>query len=118
VEPHVKTGRLRALAVTSPQRFAAFANVPTVAESRLPGLADFDIEIWWGVLAPAKTDPRVLDKLHTAITAAVRDPAMQQRWLGQGMVPRATTRAEFAALIKADLARYQKVVRDNGIVAE
>ena len=118
VEPHVKSGRLRALAVTARERFPAFPSVPTVAESRLPGLGDFDVEIWWGVLAPAKTDPKTLEKLHAAITEAVRDPKMQQRWNAQGMVPRATTRAEFAALIKSDLAKYQKVVRENGITAE
>ena len=118
VEPHVKSGRLRALAVTARERFPAFPSVPTVAESRVPGLGDFDVEIWWGVLAPAKTDPKTLDKLHAAITEAVRDPKMQQRWNAQGMVPRATTRAEFAALIKSDLAKYQKVVRENGITAE
>ncbi len=118
VEPHVKTGKLRALAVSSKARFPAFPNVPAVAESKLPGLADFEVEIWWGVLAPAKTDPKVLDKLHAAITEAVRDPKMQQRWLGQGMVPHATTRAEFAALIRSDLAKYQKVVKENNITAE
>ena len=118
VEPHMKSGKLRALAVTSRERFPAFPTVPTVAESRLPELSNFEVEIWWGVLAPAKTDPKVLDKLHASITEAVRDPKMQQRWTAQGMVPRATTRAEFAALIKADLAKYQKVVRENGITAE
>ena len=118
VEPHMKSGKLRALAVTSRARFPAFPTVPTVAESRLPELSNFEVEIWWGVLAPAKTDPKVLDKLHASITEAVRDPKMQQRWTAQGMVPRATTRAEFAALIKSDLAKYQKVVRENGITAE
>jgi tripartite-type tricarboxylate transporter receptor subunit TctC len=118
VEPHMKTGRLRALAVTSKERFPAFPNVPTIAQSGLPGTADFDVEIWWGVLAPAKTPERVLDKVHASITDAVRDPTMQQRWLAQGMVPKATSRAEFAALIKSDLAKYQKVVRDNNVQAE
>ena len=118
VEPHMKSGKLRALAVTSRERFPAFPTVPTVKESRLPELSNFEVEIWWGVLAPAKTDPKVLDKLHASITEAVRDPKMQQRWTAQGMVPRATTRAEFAALIKSDLAKYQKVVRENGITAE
>ena len=118
VEPHVKSGKLRALAVTSRERFPAFPNVPTVAESKLPGLADFEVEIWWGVLAPAKTDERVLNRLHAAVTESVKDPKMQQRWIAQGMVPKPTTRAEFATIIKSDLAKYQKVVRENNIVAE
>jgi tripartite-type tricarboxylate transporter receptor subunit TctC len=118
VEPHVKSGKLRALAVTSRERFPAFPNVPTVAESKLPGLGNFEVEIWWGVLAPARTDERVLNKLHAAVTEAVKDPKMQQRWLAQGMVPKPTTRAEFAAIIKSDLAKYQNVVKDNNIQAE
>ena len=118
VEPHIRSGELRALAVTARERFAAFADVPTIAESGLAGLADFNMEIWWGLLAPAKTDPRVLDKLHAAVSAVVRDPKLQQRWLAQGMVPRPTTRAEFAALIKADLQKWERVVKDNAITAE
>ena len=117
-EPHIRSGELRALAVTARERFAAFADVPTIAESGLAGLADFNMEIWWGLLAPAKTDPRVLDKLHAAVSAVVRDPKLQQRWLAQGMVPRPTTRAEFAALIKADLQKWERVVKDNAITAE
>ena len=118
VEPYIKSGDFRALAVTSKERFAAFANVPTVAESEIPGVADFNMEIWWGLLAPAKTDPRVLDKLHAAVTAAVRDPKLRERWLAQGMVPTVTSRAEFQALIKSDLQKWEKVVRDNAITVE
>jgi tripartite-type tricarboxylate transporter receptor subunit TctC len=118
VEPHIKSGDFRALAVTSKERFAAFANVPTVAESNIPGVGDFTIDIWWGLLAPAKTDPRVLDKLHAAVTAAVRDPKLRDRWLVQGMVPTTTSRAEFQALIKSDLLKWEKVVRDNAITVE
>ena len=66
----------------------------------------------------ANTEPKVLDKRHAAITGAARDPKMKQRWTAQGMLPRSTTRADFAALIKSDLAKSQKVVRENGITAE
>ena len=118
VEPHIRSGELRALAVTSRERFAAFADVPTIVESGLAGLTDFNMEIWWGLLAPAKTDPRVLDKLQAAIGATVRDAKLQQRWLAQGMVPRPTTRAEFAALIKADLQKWERLVKDNAITAD
>ena len=118
VEPHIKSGEFRALAVTSQERFGAFPAVPTVAESGIPAVADFRMEIWWGLLAPAATDPRVLDKLHAAVTAAIRDPKIRERWLVQGMVPSPTSRAEFQALIKSDLAKWGKVIRDNGITAE
>ena len=118
VEQHIKSGDLRALAVTSRERFAAFQSVPTIAQSGLAGLADYNMEIWWGLLAPAKTDERVLNLLHAAVTEAVRDPQVQQRWNAQGMVPKPTSRAEFQALIKADLLKWQKVVSENGITAE
>ena len=118
VEPHIRSGEFRALALTSRERFASFPDVPTVAESGMAPLADFNMEIWWGLLAPARTDPRVLDKLNAALTAAIREPKIQQRWLAQGMVPRPTSRAEFQALIKADLQKWQKVVRENAITVE
>ena len=118
VAPHIKTGDFRALGVTTKTRFAAFPDVPTVAESGIPGMADFNMAVWWGVLAPAKTDPKVLDKLNAAVTAAVKDPKMRERWDAQGMVPTSTTRAEFQAIINADLPKFEKVVKDNKITAE
>ncbi len=119
VEPYIKSGDFRALAVTSRERFAAFPTVPTVAESAIAGVpADFNIQIWWGLLAPARTDPRVLDKLQAAVAAAVRDPKISERWLAQGMVPTSTSRAEFQALIKSELQKWEKVVRENNITAE
>ena len=119
VAPYIKSGDFRALAVTSKERFAAFPTVPTVAESGIAGVPpDFNIEIWWGLLAPAKTDPRILDKLQAAVAAAVRDPKISERWLAQGMVPTTTSRAEFQALIKSDLQKWEKVVRENAITAE
>ena len=119
VAAYIKSGDFRALAVTSKERFAAFPTVPTVAESGIAGVPpDFNIEIWWGLLAPAKTDPRILDKLQAAVAAAVRDPKISERWLAQGMVPTTTSRAEFQALIKSDLQKWEKVVRENAITAE
>jgi tripartite-type tricarboxylate transporter receptor subunit TctC len=118
VEPHIRSGDFKALAVTSKARFAAFPNVPTIAQSGLPGMADFNIEIWWGLLAPARTDPAILDKLYEAATAAVRDPALSAKWMAQGMVPTTTTRAEFQALVRAELAKWQRVVKDNNITVD
>ncbi len=118
VDVHIKSGEFRALAVTSRERFSAYPNVPTVAESGISGLADYSMDIWWGLLAPARTDAAVLDKLHAAASAAVRDPVLRERWLAQGMVPTLTSRAEFQALIKAELLKWQRVVRENNITAE
>jgi tripartite-type tricarboxylate transporter receptor subunit TctC len=116
--PHIKSGEFRALAVTSKKRFAAFPTVPTVAESGLPGMADYSMEIWWGLLAPAGTSPKVLDKLQAAVAAGVIEPKIRDPWVVQGMVPTSTTRAEFQTLIKEDLVKWQKVVRDNNIKIE
>lgn len=118
VAAYIKSGDFRPLAVTSRDRFQSFPNVPTVAESGLSGLGDFHLEIWWGLLAPARTDPRVLDTLHAAVTAAVRDPKMRERWLADGMVATTTSRAEFQALIKSDLEKWEKIVRENAITVE
>jgi acetyl esterase len=67
---------------------AAFPAVPTVIEAGGVALADFTMAIWWGLLASAKTDPRILDKLHAALTCSMADPKMRERWMTQGMVPR------------------------------
>ena len=74
--------------------------------------------IWWGLLAPAKTDPAVLDKLNAAVTAAVRDPKISERWTAQGMIPTTTTRTEFQTLVKNELQKWEKVVRENGITVD
>ena len=118
VAAYIKSGDFRPLAVTSRERFQSFPNVPTVAELGLRGLGDFHLEIWWGLLAPARTDPRVLDTLHAAVTAAVRDPKLRERWLADGMVATTTSRAEFQALIKSDLEKWEKIVRENAITVE
>lgn len=118
VAPHIKSGDLRALAVTSKARFAAFPDVPSVVEAGIPGLGDYDQSIWWGLLAPARTDPKILDALHANVTAAVRSPKITELLTSRGMVPTTTTRAEFQALIKGDLQKWEAVVRENSITAE
>ncbi len=118
VAAHIKAGEFKALAVTTKDRFEAFPTVPTIAESGVPGVADFNMDVWWGLLAPARTDPRVLDKLQAAVAAAVRDPKLRDRWIVQGMVPTTNSRLDFQTIIKGDLQKWEKVVRDNGITAE
>jgi len=118
VAPHIKSGDLRALAVTSKARFAAFPDVPSVVEAGIPGLGDYDQSIWWGLLAPARTDPKILDVLHANVTAAVRSPKITELLTSRGMVPTTTTRAEFQALIKGDLQKWEAVVRENSITAD
>lgn len=118
VAPYIKSGDFKALAVTSKGRFESFLSVPTVAESGMPDLSDFYMEIWWGLLAPAHTDPSILDKLHEATVRAVNDPKNRERWLVQGMVPTTTTRAEYKSIILNDLKRWGKIVKDNNVKAD
>ncbi len=118
VAPYVKSGDFKALAVTSKSRFASFPDVPTVTETGIQGLADFSIDIWWGLLAPAQTPALVLDKLYDAALKAVNDPKSSERWLAQGMVPTTTTRAEFQAIIKNDQKRWGQIVKDNNVKAD
>ena len=118
LEPHVRSGALRALAVTSPRRFASFPDTPTIAETGLPALEGFDVEVWWGLLAPAGTDPRFLDRMNAAVTAAVATPRIREAWAAAGLVGRSTTREEFRTLIAADLRRWEKVVADNRITVD
>lgn len=115
VGPHIKSGELRAIGVTSRTRFAAFPDVPTIAESGVRELADYDQAIWWGLLARAGTDNRVLDQLHAAVTEAVKSPKIHELLTNAGMVPTTTSRAEFAAIIRADLQRWEAIVRENNI---
>jgi len=114
--PHVRGGRLKAFVVTSKQRASAAPDIPTVAEVGLP-----DIEIatgWFGILAPARTPRAVLSRLNTEIVKIVKTPEVQERFVGQGLDPATSTADEFAALIRADLVRWAKVVKQAGIQAQ
>ena len=110
--PLVKSGRLRILGVTSPQRLAAFPDVPTFQESGVPGLT---FEHWWGVMAPARTPAPVIEKLRSEIVKALDSAEVRERFVTLALQPRTSTPDQFRALIESDLARWAKVVRDAGI---
>ena len=111
----VKAGRLRVLGVTSSKRLAAFPDVPTFEESDLAGLT---FEHWWGVMAPARTPPAVIAKLHGEIVKALAAPDVRERFTTLAVEPRTNTPEQFRALIESDLVRWAKVVRDAGIKLE
>ena len=113
--PHVKSGRLRVLAVTSAARLPAFPQVPTFEESGVPGMT---LEHWWGVLAPAHTPEPIIGKLHDEIARALDSPDLRQRFAALAVEPRSTTPAQFQALLESDLRRWARVVKDAGIKAE
>jgi tripartite-type tricarboxylate transporter receptor subunit TctC len=115
VSPHVRSGRLRALAVTSAQPSPLFPDVPTVTASGVPGyVAEQNI----GVFAPAKTPAAIVELLYREILGAVRRSEVKERFANAGVEPVGTTPREFAAVIKADVARMTILIRKSGIRAE
>jgi len=113
--PQVRGGQLKGIAVTSAQRSQAAPDIPTVAESGLPG---FEADAWYGVLAPAKTPPAVVDRLNVAIRKAVAMPAVQEKLKGQGYTILVDSPAEFTAYIKSETVKWGKVVKESGATAE
>ena len=112
---HVKSGKLRALAVSTAKRFSQLPEVPTVAESGLPG---FDVGFWLGALAPAGTPQPVIDKLNTAMVKALRDPEVVERLTAMGVEIVGNTPDEFGRIIRADIVKWGKVVKDSGAKAD
>jgi tripartite-type tricarboxylate transporter receptor subunit TctC len=113
--PFVRAGRLRALAVTSLQRSKAAPDIPTMAETALPG---FEQSAWHGLLAPAATPPVVINKLNADVLRVLRMPDVIERMAAQGVDTIGNTPAEFAAFIKQDVVKYEKLVKAAGIKIE
>jgi len=107
----IKAGRLKALAVTTAQRSAALPDVPTMAESGLPG---FDVSTWFGVFAPAGTPPAVVARLNQTMTDALKTPDMRERLARMGAEAAPMSSDQFAQLVRAELAKYEKVVKFSG----
>jgi tripartite-type tricarboxylate transporter receptor subunit TctC len=113
--PQVKSGRLRALAVTGAKRTATVPELPTVSEAGLPG---YVVTSWFGVLAPAATPRDVIVRLNSELAQAMRSPDMHERLAGEGAEPTAGTPEQFAAFIKTEIAQWTTVVRNARISAE
>ena len=112
--PHVKTGKVRALAVSSAKRAISAPEYPTVAET-IPG---FELTPWYGVLARAGTPPDILAKLNREIAGMLRSPEIRERLIGLGAEPVGNTQAEFAAFLKTEAVKWGKLVRDSGARSE
>jgi tripartite-type tricarboxylate transporter receptor subunit TctC len=106
--PHVRTGKLRALAITSLQRTTMAPELPTVAETGLPG---YEAMGWHGILAPAATPKEIVAKLNTEIVRSLRTPDMRSRFAEQGAAPVGNTPEEFARFLKEDQEKWSKVVK-------
>jgi tripartite-type tricarboxylate transporter receptor subunit TctC len=113
--PHVKAGKIRALAVGASKRSPLLPEVPTVAESGVPG---FEASSWFGIVAPAATPREIVARLHATLVRTIGDKEVTQRLLSQGMEPVLNTPEEFAERIRQELPRWGKLVRAAGIKAE
>jgi tripartite-type tricarboxylate transporter receptor subunit TctC len=113
--PHVKSGKLRALAQTSTKRSPAASDIPTIAEAGLPG---YEAAISYGIFLPASAAPALVERLHKAVDATVRSPEVAQKFLELGADPQFGTPAEFAAYIAADLAKWARLAKEMGLKAE
>jgi tripartite-type tricarboxylate transporter receptor subunit TctC len=109
--PFVKDGKLRALAISSAKRFAAAPEIPTVAESGMPG---FETGSWQGIVAPAGTPPEVVRKMHATVMAILATPEMKGRLDQAGAEVRGMTPEEFGAFIRTERDRWAKVVKTSG----
>ena len=114
-EEHIKSGRVRALGVTSKDRIGALPDVPTIAEQ---GLAGYDVSNWLGVLAPAGTPPAVIKTIHEALGRAMATPALRKQLVALGIEPAFGSPEAFAALLKDDLPRWQEIVDKSGAKAQ
>lgn len=115
VLPHVRSGRLRALAVSSTQRIPTLPDVPTVAESGYPG---FDADQWYGIVAPAKTPPAAVARLNAEVNVALRTASVAQQFAAQGAIAIPQSPPAFGDLIAHEVPRWAQVVRAGNIKPE
>jgi tripartite-type tricarboxylate transporter receptor subunit TctC len=113
--PYVKSGKTRALAVTTAKRNPQLPDVPTMMEAGVPG---FEVRVWYGLFAPAHTPKAVLAKLNTALVNTLKTSETRERMSQQGAEPAASTRDEFAAFQRAEVAKWARVVKDSGARVE
>ena len=115
MSPHVKAGKLRAIGVTSPKRFAPMSDVATISEQGVP---NFDSEAWWGLHVPAGTPQPIIAKMHKAFSDALRSPAVEEKLTAQGLVLRTTSPQDFQKFLESEVTRWNKVVKDNKITPQ
>ena len=113
--PHIRSGAVRALAVTGKSRIPDLPNVPTMTEAGLP---DASLQIWWGFLAPAGLPPAIAKTLTDSVRQAVADPGVQQRLVGAGLIPGSSTSEEMLAVMKQDSDTFVQIVKAANIKAD
>lgn len=113
--PHVKSGKLRALAVTGAKRTPLMPEFPTVAEAGVPG---FELDNWWGILVPARTPKHLIDRINTELVRIVQTGDVKARFANLGVEAIHSTPAEFDAYIKSEYKKLAKVIKDAGVRAD
>ena len=113
--PHVKAGKMRALATTGRKRTEAMPELPTMSEAGVP---DFDITVWFGLVAPAKTPAPIIERLNKEVVEILRTPALKEKFSAAGIDITPSTPAELGERIRADLPYYTKLMREAGIQPE
>ena len=113
--PHIKAGKLKAIAVTQPRRHAGLPDTPTFAEAGHPGVA---MDAYFGLLAPAGTPPAIIEKLHAEVDAILKEPDTRARFEKAGLDVVGSTPAQFSARLRADLEKFAKVAKTLGAKAE
>ena len=109
--PNAKAGKVVALATTGPKRTPAAPELPTVAEAALP---NYDLSLWYGLLAPAGTPQPIIQRLHAELARIIALPAVTQQWATLGAEPVSTTPEQFDAFLKDDIVKWRKVIRESG----
>ncbi|MBI4205877.1 MAG: tripartite tricarboxylate transporter substrate binding protein [Betaproteobacteria bacterium] len=115
VNPHARSGKLRAIAVTGARRSTAAPDIPTVAESGVPG---YEVTTWYGMSAPAGTPRAILERLQSEVARAVKSADLRDRLTGLGAEPVGNTSEQYAAFIHKEIAKWGKVIKAAGIKAQ
>jgi tripartite-type tricarboxylate transporter receptor subunit TctC len=113
--PHIKSGRIKGIAVTTLKRSALMPEVPTISEA---GLAGFDANNWYGIVVPAKTPPAIIDQLNAVVTKILSMPDVRTTLSNQGLDPAGGTPEQFGAYIRSERAKWAKVIKASGAKAE
>jgi tripartite-type tricarboxylate transporter receptor subunit TctC len=113
--PHIKSGKLKALATGGKTRSPVLPDVPTIAEAGVPG---YEATNWWGIMAPAGTPEPIVAKLHKELAAAKQDPEVRKQFDNQGAEVLEMTSAEFAAFIGSETGKWGRVVKEGKLKAE
>ena len=115
IMPQVQAGRLKALAISTPQRSPLLPNIPTFREA---GILDVEATAWIGMVAPGKTPPAIIERLNREFVAAMQDPVVAEKLRAQYMDPRPNSPTEFAAFMQEELKRWGPVIRRSGATVD